>query len=48
MILYPGHVRDVTCRGRWRRDYDSDRRRFKCRYYWRRLRVPWLAWAIFS
>lgn len=46
--LYIGHVRDITTRGGWRRDYDNARRWFKFRYYWRRLRVPELAWMMFS
>lgn len=46
--LYPGHICDITTRGGWRRDYDNARRCFKFRYYWRRLRVPELAWMMFS
>jgi hypothetical protein len=46
--LYPGRVRDISCRGRWKRDFDNARRFFRWRYYWRGVRVPWLAWAMFS
>jgi hypothetical protein len=41
---------DVTVRGRWMRTYirlpDEDHGTF--RYYWCGIRVPWLAWALFS
>lgn len=56
-VVYPTHV---TVRGHWRRElpgvnelgvrvdrievWPTDRPR----YYWRRLRVPWIAWAMFS
>ena len=35
-----------THRGKWMVTYDVDDE--KCRYYWRGVRVPWLAWAVFS
>jgi hypothetical protein len=35
---------DVTWHGRWTRTYDGSR----MRYYYGRVRVPWLAWAMFS
>lgn len=35
---------DETIRGHWRRTYDGRR----IRYYWLGIRVPWLAWAMFS
>lgn len=50
----------VTWRGNWRRELPGvdeygvrvDRIEVwphdRPRYYWRRLRVPWLAWAMFS
>lgn len=45
-------VMDWERRGRWVRTFDRDRLRFPVRYYvsvaGRRLRVPWLAWAMFS
>lgn len=56
-VLTPTHV---TVRGHWRREIDGvdelgvavDRipidGEHRPRYYWRRLRVPWLAWVMFS
>lgn len=41
----------VTVRGRWERDNprtDSDRFRHYVRVGGMRVRVPWLAWAMFS
>lgn len=35
---------DLTVRGHWSREYDGHR----FRYYWRSVRVPWLAWAMLS
>lgn len=34
---------DVDVRGDFIRTFDGKR----CRYYWRGVRVPWLAWVMF-
>ena len=39
---------DVTVRGNWERVSVCDGIRWRFFYYWHRLRVPWLAWVIFS
>lgn len=39
---------DVTARGNWQRFYIRRRGRDRFYYYWRRVRVPWVAWAMFS
>lgn len=48
--LHVGRGVDVSCRGHWRRvgRTDTGDTGWKFRYYWRRVRVPWLAWAMFS
>lgn len=49
----------VTMKGNWRREIVGlnelgaigDRTRptgYRDRYYWRRLRVPWVAWSLFA
>lgn len=48
-VLHPGRVRDVTVRGRWTRiAYREAAGEWRIRHYYRRVRVPWLAWAMFS
>lgn len=36
-------VQTLTCDG-----YSARRPRARVRYYWRGVRVPWLAWAMFA
>lgn len=45
--LYPGRIIDVATNGPWMRTFDNSRKLFKFRYYYRRIRVPWLAWVMF-
>lgn len=40
----------ITMRGNWKRIqvWNAKRFRFRFRYYYRGIRVPWLAWVMFS